>query len=382
MADDLRKVAIRRHWAELLGATAAGTHPLYEELAAEAAHDDRLVTPLLAAPESQQRPNLLLAAVHRLVLEDPSSPLAPWYPTTTWLTRVGLDGATLEPPESAPLPEGGGAAFLAFLAEHLEDVGSLVSSRSTQTNEVGRAALLAWGLSQIRTLHDEPVALIDLGCSAGLNLLVDRIHLTIGTSELGDRESGVHVVTELRGHAPRLELPRVSWRRGLDRAPLSAALDGDALWLLACQWPDDLERFERTRRALAAARAEPPVLEQGDVVDGLRGVVDHAPLEARVVLFHSWVAAYLSAPDQARLRAAIRALASERAVSWLWLEHPRDVPGLEPPLVEDRIPGSSLLVLDEPPGQTRVLAQCHPHGSWLAPQPGPSARGSEGDVTL
>ncbi len=349
--------------------SAPGTHPLYDQLAKQAAHDDRLVTPLLCAPESQQRPNLLLAAVHRLVLDDPSSPLASWYPTTTWLARIGLDGDPLESPESAPLPEGGVAAFLDFLAEHDEGVESLVRSRTTQTNEIGRTAPLAWGLSQIHALHDEPVALIDLGCSAGLNLLVDRIHLTIGTSELGDRGARVQVVSELRGDAQHLELPAISWRRGLDRAPLSAALDEDALWLLACQWPDDLERFERTRRALAAARAEPLVLEQGDVIEALRAVVDQAPVEARVVLFHSWVAAYLSVGDQANLRAAIRSLATERAVSWLWLEHPRDVPGLEPPRVVDRMPGSSLLVLEEPPGSARVLAQCHPHGTWLAPQP-------------
>jgi len=360
--------AIRRHWAELLGASGAASHPLYSELAGQAAHDDRLVTPLLTAPESQQRPNLLLAALHHLVLRDPSSPLAPWYPTTTWLERVGLDGGPAEPPESLQLPPGGVEAVLAFLTERAEEIEILVGSRTTQTNEIGRAATLAYGLSQIRAHHDEPVALVDLGCSAGLNLLVDRIHLTIGVSELGDRDARVQVVAELRGEPQQLELPAISWRRGLDRAPLSAAVDDDALWLLACQWPDDLWRFERTRRALAEARAHPPVLVQGDMIADLEHVVDQVPDDARVVLFHSWVAAYLSFEEQASLRAAISSLSSRRGVSWLWLEHPRDVPGLEPPRVDDRIRGSSLLVLEEPPGLARVLAQCHPHGTWLAPQ--------------
>jgi hypothetical protein len=365
-----RRQLIARRWAGLLGASDAAQHPLYTELAELARHEPLLTELILAAPEDQQRPNLLLAALHDLALAAPDGPLAPWYPTARWLAATGgLDAEPAEPPPSSPLPEGAGSAVVRFLTAEREAVVELLRTRATQTNEVGRCAPLLYGLSKLRP-SDAPVALVDLGASAGLNLACDAYRVELGPFHLGPPGSPVVLRTELRGEVDEpIVAPRIAWRRGLDRTPLVPSRDEDARWLLACQWPDDLERFERTRRALRLARRDGGVeVVAGDVVEDLAAVVEPAPAGDRLVLFHSWVAAYLTAQRQTQLADAVRQLGEERPVSWLFLEHPREVSGLEIPLLAtERIPGSSLLVLVDEERRARVLAQCHPHGTWLRP---------------
>jgi hypothetical protein len=371
LSPEVGRERIRRRWAELLGAPGGLEHPLYAQLADRAASDDRLVDPILIAPADQQRPNLLLAAIHRLVLDDPDHPLARWYPTARWLAEVGgIDASPTEVPTRHALAPGGADAVVSFVGAEADRLSALMGTRATQTNEIGRSAPLALGLSHVARGADAGVGLIDVGCAAGLNLLVDQVRIELGEVALGDPSSSVLIRSEVRGHLGSVALAPIVWRRGLDARPLAAADDDDALWLLACQWPDDLERFERTRRALCAARRSPLELVQGDLIDDLEPLIESAPDGAHLVIFHSWVAAYLSARRQEALAARIRSIGESRSISWLWLEHPREVPGLAPPrLAGTRIAGASLLVLEEPPGASRALAQCHPHGSWIAPEP-------------
>ncbi len=99
-------------------------------------------------------------------------------------------------------------------------------------------------------------------------------------------------------------------RVGLDLSPLDPSSDDDALWLLACQWPDNPLRFGRLRAALANARAtkNPPRLEQGDMVTDLARVAATISGTTPLVVFHSWVAAYLDEDQQRTLAAEVRAL--------------------------------------------------------------------------
>jgi hypothetical protein len=364
-----RRHLIAQRWAQLLGASDVDEHPLYAELAELARHEPLLVELVLEAPEDQQRPNLLLAALNDLALASPGGALEPWYPTARWLAELGgLDADPAAPDRLGPLPPGAGEAVVAFLHAQRDAVVERLRSRATQTNEVGRSAPLLYGLSKLAS-GEQPVALVDLGASAGLNLACDAYRVELGPWRLGPPTSSVVLRTELRGELTEPVVPPIGWRRGLDRAPLDPRRDDDARWLLACQWPDDLERFERTRRALRLARRNGGVeVVAGDLVDDLALLVEDAPKETRLVVFHSWVAAYLPHERQAQLTDALRKLGRQRPLSWLFLEHPREVPGIHVGRLEvERIPGSSLLVLEEPPGEARVLAQCHPHGTWLSP---------------
>ena len=359
-------------WASLLDGDARRRHPLYAQLCDAAPSHRALVDPLEHAPAAQRRPNLLLAAVHHLCLRLEAVELAPWYPTLRWMLQLDgdLDAPDGDPPPPGPLPDGGLEAVLSFLKAHSAEVASLLATRSTQTNEPGRSAALLYGLRQL-TGEGRAVALIDLGASAGLNLHPERYQFALSDGTiLGDPSSSVCVDVEIRGAARPGFDPPIAWRRGLDLRPLDARNDEDARWLLACQWPDDPVRFERTRRALRLARAEtePVIVEQGDVVDDLDALVALAPAELHLVVFHSWMAAYLTEERQRALRDRLEAVAATRPLSWLWFEHPSEVPGLAPPAVPGkRLRGSSILVLEEPGRGPAVLAQAHPHGTWLAP---------------
>ena len=123
-------------------------------------------------------------------------------------------------------------------------------------------------------------------------------------------------------------------RVGLDLAPVNPFSDDEALWLLACLWPDNLARFERLRAALANVRAaaQPPRLERGDLLTDLSHVVATMPGDGPLVVFHSWVAAYLGEEEQRTLAEQVAALGERRPVHYLYCESPFETPGLPTPL--------------------------------------------------
>ena len=106
-------------------------------------------------------------------------------------------------------------------------------------------------------------------------------------------------------YLPDLRMPAMAERVGLDLSPLDPRADGDALWLLACQWPDNPVRFGRLRAALANVRSapRPPRLERGDMVRDLPRVAATIEGDWPLVVFHSWVAAYLNEEQQCALTA-------------------------------------------------------------------------------
>ncbi|MGH8988497.1 MAG: DUF2332 domain-containing protein [Acidimicrobiales bacterium] len=350
--------------------------PRYARICEGAASDPDLVELVALAPPDQRRPNILLAAVHHLLLTGVDDALADYYPTV--LAWRGID---LVDPMAAgdPFPP-----FAAFCARHREAVAELVATRATQTNEVGRCTAILPALSTIASSRDgSPIALVDVGAAAGLNLLFDLYaydYAGAGTAGVAGSPVVLHcelrdgTVDDDRGDPPRppTTLPRVAARVGLDRHPVDVRDDDQALWLLACQWPDHPDRFDTARRALSLARsvAEPPVVRSGDAVEDLASVVDMLPDDAHVCVLHSWVAAYFTPEQQRALGDVVARVASTRAVSWLFAETPYEVPALPvPPPAEERIRGATAVVLvEQAPGSRRVvrrLADMHSHGRWL-----------------
>ena len=191
---------------------------------------------------------------------------------------------------------------------------------------MGRCTALFPGLCHIAASYggSEPLSLLDLGTSAGLNLLFDdygytyRAQLGDAVRTAGPAGSGVALECEARDdltQLPDLRTPAMAERVGLDLSPLDPRDDDDALWLLACQWPDNPARFGRLRAALANVRsvARPPRLEQGDMITDLPRVAATIGGDGPLVVFHSWVAAYLDEDEQRALTAAVRALNRDAA---------------------------------------------------------------------
>ena len=253
----------------------------------------------------------------------------------------------------------------------------MLATRSTQTNEVGRCTALLPAFAAVARAQDRPLALVDLGASAGLHLLFDRYAYSYrgpaGVVPAGDAASPVGLEAELRaGELPDLALPPVAHRAGIDRHPVDPDDEDQSRWLLACQWPDHLERFARLRAALDLARATPDRarVAEGDMVRDLPAAAAAAPADAHLCLYHCWAVAYLPPERQRQLVATIEGVARERPVSWVFAELPYEVPSLPvPPAPGDRtVKGATALVRVEfGPGRraARRLADVHPHGRWI-----------------
>lgn len=332
--------------------------PMYARLCEYAAADSFVLALLDRARPGQARPVLLLAAAQRVLFDHPSHPLAQYYPSVS-----GSPVASGDP----------GPTFAAFLREHAGAVGELIATRATQTNEVNRSVAVAAVLREATVdLPSAPIALVELGPSAGLNLRADTYAIELAGRGLHQATgSEVRLVCQLvGGGVPGLDrpLPPVVDRVGLDLHPIDVRTDRDDLrWLEACLWPEQTERLVRFRAAVAAARRDPPRLVQGDLLDDLPALLDALPAGAHAFVFHSWVLTYVARERRPALLDALAAAAQHRAVSWFSAEAPTVVPGLAAPEIPDD--GTTVLGLTtwrEGATRTRVLGTCHPHLRWLA----------------
>ena len=350
----------------------------YERICSGIAHDPWLLALTRSAPPDQRRPNLLLAAVHFLLLSGAEHPLADAYPTVVeW--RAGPAAPAAPADMAAPIDVF--SVFADFCRRFEAPLEVLLATRATQTNEVGRCAAILPALAMVGANRDRPLALVDLGASAGLNLLFDRFAYDYLVSaevpathvRAGDQDAAVRLVADVRsGTLPELVTPEIPFRRGLDRSPIDPNDDDGARWLLGCQWPDDLTRFRRLRAAIDVARSIPGLAEvaRGDIIDDLGAMVEEVPDDLHLCLLHTWVAAYLTAPEQRSLTDAIAEASMRRPITWLFAEQPYEVPGLPVPPAPEGLGSkraTALVVATVLSGEVRPrrVADLHPHGTWL-----------------
>ena len=323
-----------RRFAEV---EADGHSPSYAALSIGVAGDGALLELLRQLPPVKRQPNLLLGAVRHL-------------------------GG----------PTGSFGAFRDWVTAHWEQVRAVMLVRMTQTNESARCATL---MPLLATLP-QPLALIEVGASAGLCLYPDRYRYAYdGAEPFGPAESPVVLPCRTSGPVPLpRELPAVAWRAGIDLNPLSAADPDDVGWLESLVWPEQTERLERLRGALAVARAEPARLVRGDLNATVRQLAAEAPAGATPVVFHSAVLAYLSPGAREEFARTVRELPGH------WISN--EAPGVLPELVQ-RLPGplptgrdAFVLALDE-----RPVAFTGPHGQSLDWLPDPGRAGRVGQRT-
>jgi len=301
-------------YAEFAAREAHIESPTYERLSLAVSRDDRLLTLLDTLPAPKRQPNLLFGVVRY------------------------LDG---------PLDDTG------WIVANWDRVTSHLMSRATQTNEIGRCAVLLPILAAL----PQPLALLEVGASAGLNLFPDRYSYRYGDHLVGRNDPVLPC--DASGMTPPATRPEVVWRAGIDLNPLDITDPADAAWLDALIWPEQEHRRARLQAAIRIATADPPRLLRGDLVDDLPALAAQAPADATLVIFHTSVLYQVPAPR----RQAFVSLVRDLPAHWISNENADVIshPGLPRPPDETL---HNVLALDG-----RPLAWTRPHGqamTWFA----------------
>ena len=297
-------------------AEARGRSPQYEELAVAVAADQPVLAFLATLPPAKRQPNLLFAAA-RYLLGEPADP----------------------------------AALHALVSGRRDELAGTMRQRRTQTNEPARCGTLLPALA----LLPGPLALIEVGASAGLTLLIDRYSYDYAGHRVTGTDPQAPVLTcEPRGPVPLPDrVPDVAWRAGLDLNPLDVRDADDVHWLECLLWPGETGRQERLARAIGAARRDPPPVYRGNLLTDLPGIASKAPPGATLVVYHSAVLAYVAPAQREKFAGIVRALGAV----WLSNEAPEVLPGT----AADREQGHFTLAENG----TRAIAHTDPHGTWL-----------------
>jgi hypothetical protein len=244
-----------------------------------------------------------------------------------WLVLAG------EAPELARhYPSAGGKPGPALLA----DFRAVASARSAdiearidlpvQTNEVGRAAVLAPGYVEVARRTGLPLRALEVGASAGLNLRWDHFWYDTGESTFGDAASPVRFDRVWRRHLPRFDdvHVEVAERAGCDASPIDVSTEEGRRRARSYVWPDQIDRHQRLDAALAVAARVPATIEQADLAEWAEArLAEPAPGRA-TVLAHSIVWQYVEPQSRDRLRFALRRAGAtatpDAPVAWLRME--------------------------------------------------------------
>lgn len=320
--------------AEYMRDWARHTHgsPLYAELCEVVARSPEMLR-VVSRIENRPPPNVFFAAVHYLLMKGEDAGLARFYPSLVDEPRPSVDV---------------GDPFREFVMAQEDTIVELGRTRFTQTNECRRCVALLpaiWATSFSR-FH-----LVDLGASAGLNLLLDHYRYRWNGVEWGP-DSPLLLETESRGRAPVPADIEVLSRTGLDLNPIDPADADDRLWLEALVWPEHAERRSRLEAALEMASGAAIDMVAGSALDTLGPVLDELPEGEPVVVMNSFTLNQFTQEGRVRVAEIVAQARNERPVARVFFEH------VQP---ED---AWHTIGIDTGSGET-VLGEGHPHGEWV-----------------
>ena len=228
-----------------------------------------------------------------------------------------------------------------------------------QTNEAGRSANFIAALHWLASRIVPQFEIMEIGSSAGMNLLIDRYRYDLGGVMSGPADAPITIQPEWRGPPPPAGAFTITSLRGCDLTPIDVRSDAAADRLRAYIWPEITERFARMDAGIAMIRERAVDLVQGDAADWVEAqlVTPQVPGTTRV-LMHSIVWQYLPTDTQARITKAMETAAAlatlERPLAWIALETNRDTFQHE------------LMVRYWPSGsEMKVLGSAHAHGAWV-----------------
>ena len=308
--------AYRRFAAE----EAHGRSPLYEELSRSVAADPELISFLAGLPREKQQPNLLLGAVRLL------------FGTAT-----------------------DAAHFRRLILDNANALRAVMLARSTQTNEPGRCATLL----PILAKFPQPLALIEVGASAGLCLLPDLYAYDYSGRIVAPDPAPLAPIFPCAADdrtpiPPRL--PEIAWRAGLDLEPIDLTDPDQVAWLEALVWPEETDRLARLRAAMRIAASAQPEILKGDLLRDLGPLAAQAPRDATLVVFHTAVLTYVAPPQRAEFARTVSSLCD----FWVANEAPSVFPDIAERAGRFGPRGRYLTSVNAQP-----VARADFHGAWM-----------------
>jgi hypothetical protein len=280
--------------------------PLYYALSNSIAQDEAILDIAGQSMPGQPVPNLLMASVHYLLLSEEysSHPLVAFYASCI------------------PSPANSVKAypyFRDFILRHASEVVALLNSRRVQTNEVRRCAyLLPAFLFAISHFEPRPLALVEIGTSAGLNLLWDKYVYSYGDSEYyGDASSAVFITSTFRSVIPSAlsrPLPEITHRIGLDLNIVDTKMPDQATWLRALVWPEHHERRKLMDAALKRRNEMELDLRTGDGFARLIDLAKEISEESLIGVYHTHVANQISNEAKQTFLKSIEKLGAKRDI--------------------------------------------------------------------
>jgi hypothetical protein len=326
--------------------------PLYRHVAVALSESYEALRAIESAPARRRHPALILATLHDLALAGRAPALAAAY--------AAADGAAAA------------RAAIDTLVRMTDAVVTIAVHRQARTNETGRGAVSYPAIAEAaRRVEATAVGLIDVGSSAGLNLIVDRVGITYSNGQtLGDPSSPVQQSSTIVGDRPipTRSMPEVVARVGIDLDPIDVTDPDDARWLRACVAPDQPERMARLEAEMALAAAAPPLLLQEDVVEVLPAAVARVPADALPVVTTTWTLADLPLEGRLRFLHRLDEAAGARAVAWVSVEGVGVAPAI-PTLGDRRASGHSILglaIFEHSALRAEAIGRCWSQGRWLA----------------
>lgn len=321
---------------------------------------------MASAPPLQRLPVLWFACLHRICLDNPTDPLSGFFATlATGPGGVRSPDALIE------------TDLLTFCERHQDQLTKLLATSRTQTNEVGRCALLLPVLDQIARRTEAPLRLFDVGSSAGLTLNIDRYNYRYepGGEIRTDPLSPV-LTCEIRGDLVVPDrVPDIAARRGLDLHPLDPSNPQDALWLQACVWADQIDRGQTLVSAIGTARRHPVDVRTGDAVADLPQHLAEFAGDGHLTVITTWVLSYLSGEQIEQFMRILDDFGRQTDLTWLGAEQPDQIEPIEVHTRHDVRHLTHLITKEWRNGacQQTTWATAHPHGYWMhwLPHTGP-----------
>jgi len=316
-----KEEVIAQQYCRFSSNEAAGVSARYEALALSASRNSELLKKLALLPPEKVQPNLLFGVLQMMIGDMESA-----------------------------------EAKLDIALSRWDEVSDEIMHRSTQTNEPGRCATLLPLLAKL----PQPLALLEVGASAGLCLIPDFYDYKYGKVTLRGKNSSVNTPVFQCDVTPDgvipTAMPEIVWRAGIDIEPVDIENAGSREWLEALVWPEHKVRRENLRRAIEISRNIRPEIHRFRLEDDFSSVIETAPRNATLIIFHSAVLAYVDRRTRAQFA---ERLAATRCI---WISN--EAVGVIKPsrsLFEPPVPQGSF----ELRCNGQLVAETAPHGQWM-----------------